>query len=128
MKFAGNTIHVEADGPHGAHGYANVTVPKSSIPDINGLHVFVDNNKLGNSEVNITSNSTAYSIYFTFTLHSPVLIDIQLTSPQPAANTPAILGLNQTIFYLTIGAVVAFIAIVSIPLAVRRRGRTVRPR
>jgi hypothetical protein len=120
--LAGNTIHVEADGPRGAHGYANVTVPKSAVPHINTLHVFVDNSKLGSSAVTITSNSTDYFIYFTFTFHSPVLIDIQLTAPENAA-TPSILGLDTTLFYEIVGALVAVIIIVSAALVVRLRRR-----
>ena len=36
VKFAGNTIHFTATGPAGTQGYANVTVPKAAIPNING--------------------------------------------------------------------------------------------
>ena len=109
--MAGNTIHVEATGPHGAAGYANVTVPKSDIPHLDTLHVFVDNNKLTSSAVTITSNSTDYFIYFTFTFHSPVLIDIQLTAPAPTPNAPTILGLDPTLFYEIVGALVAVIIV-----------------
>jgi len=122
IRFAGNTIHVEADGPHGANGYANVTVPKSAVPHIDTLHVFVDNSKLGSSAVTITSNSTDYFIYFTFTFHSPVLIDIQLTAPENAA--PSILGLDPTLFYEIVGALVAVIIIVTAALVTRRRRKT----
>src|SRR5207253_7083959 len=124
IKFAGNTIHVEADGPHGAQGYANVTVPKSDVPQIDTLHVFVDNNKLSTSSVTITSNSTAYFIYFTFTFHSPVLIDIQLTAPEPTPNAPTIFGLDPTLFYEVIGALVSAVVVISVVLLTLRRRRT----
>jgi len=118
------TFHVEADGPPGAHGYANVTVPKSEIPNISQLHVFVDNSKLPGSAVAVTSNSTDYFIYFTFTFHSPVLIDIQLTSPEQTPNAPTILGLDPTVFYEILGGLAAAIEIVSATFMIRRRGRT----
>jgi hypothetical protein len=118
-------LHVEADGPSGAHGYANITVPKTAIPDISATHVFVDNNKLSSSEVTITSNSTAYFIYFTFTFHSHVLIDIQLTSPapEPTPNAPTIFGLDPTLFYEIIGALVAAVIVISAALLTQRRRR-----
>jgi len=126
--LAGNTIHVEATGPHGAAGYANVTVPKSDVPHLDTLHVFVDNNKLTSSAVTITSNSTDYFIYFTFTFHSPVLIDIQLTTPQTTANAPTILGIDATLFYEIIGALVAAVVIAaSAAVMLRRRGRPKAP-
>ena len=121
IRFAGNTIHVEADGTPGAYGFANVTVPKPSIPNINQLHVFVDNNKLSSSAVTITSNSTTYFIYFTFTFHSPVLIDIQLATPESAPSL--ILGLDPALFY-EIGATVAVIVTISTSLVIRRARRT----
>jgi len=119
IRFAGNTIHVEATGTHGAVGYANVTVPKSAVPHIDTLHVFVDNSKLGSSAVTITSNSTSYFIYFTFTFHSPVLIDIQLTALEAAPSVPTILGLDPTIFYEIVGALVAMM-MVAVGLVYRR--------
>jgi hypothetical protein len=126
VKIAGNTLHIEADGTQGAHGYANVTVPKSEIPNIDEMHVFVDNNKL-NSGVTITSNSTAYFIYFTFTFHSPVKIDIQLSAPQQTPNAPTILGIDQTLFYEIIGGIIAAIVIVSAVVVVARRRKTIPP-
>jgi hypothetical protein len=127
IHFAGITLHVEADGSSGAHGYANVTVPKTAIPDISATHVFVDNNKLSSSEVIITSNSTSYFIYFTFTFHSPVKIDIQLSAPQQTPNAPTILGIDQTLFYEIIGGIIAAIVIVSAFVVVARRRKTKPP-
>jgi len=123
IRYAGVTVHVEADGPSGAHGYANVTVPKSNIPNIDQLHVFVDNSKLSSSTVFVSSNSTDYFIYFTFTFHSPVQIDIELSSPAPVPNL--VLGLDPTLFYEIVGAIVA-IVIVTIAVVYRgsRRPRT----
>jgi len=126
VKFAGITIHAEADGPKGAHGYANITVPRTAIPNIDNLHVFVDNSKLARSDVTVTSNSTDYFIYFTFTFHSPVQIDIQLTVPENAPSL--ILGLDPALFYEIVGALVAvFVVIVALAvMATRRRSRASR--
>jgi len=122
--LAGNTIHIEADGPSGAKGYANVTVPKSVIPHVDELHVFVDNSKLSSSSVMITSDATDYFVYFTFTFHSPVLIDIQLTAPEQTPSAPTILGFDPTLFYIIIGALVAAVVIaVSVAVMLRRRAR-----
>jgi hypothetical protein len=120
VRFAGNTIHVEATGAHGAVGYANVTVPKSAVPHIDTLHVFVDNSKLGSSSVTITSNSTSSFIYFTFTFHSPVMIDIQLTAPENTAPVPNILGVDPTLFYGLIG-LLAVVLVVIAAFTVRKR-------
>ena len=126
IRFAGVTVHVQADGPSGAHGYANMTAPKSDIPNLNQLHVFVDNSRLSSSAVTITSNSTDYFIYFTFTFHSPVLIDIQLSSPENAA-TQNILGLEPTVFYGIVSGIVAILVVVGAVAyrASKHRTRTV---
>jgi hypothetical protein len=97
-----------------------VTIPKSAVPNISALQVSVDGSKLASSSITITSNSTAYFVYFTFTFHSPVLIDIQLTSPENAA-TPNILGLDPTIFYATIGEIIVLLAIVGAGVVLGRR-------
>jgi hypothetical protein len=68
----------------------------------------------------MTSNSTAYFIYFTFTFHSPVLIDIQLTAPENTAPAP-ILGLDPTLFYGLIGILVIFIVALAAFVARSRR-------
>jgi len=117
VKFAGNTIHFEATGSPGTLGYASVTVPKSNTPNINELHVFVDNSKLGSSSVTITSDSADYFIYFTFSFHSPVEIDIQLTNIENAPTL--ILGVDPTLFYEMVGAL-AVIVIVAVALVYRR--------
>src|SRR5438552_2025589 len=124
IRFAGNTIHLEATGARGAVGYANVTVPKSAVPHIDTLHVFVDDKKLGSSSVIITSNSTAYFIYFTFIFHSPLTIDIQLTAPENAAPAP-ILGLDPTFFYGLIGllAIIIVVALAAFTVKMRRKSK-----
>ncbi len=118
VNFADNTIHFEADGPSGTHGYANVTIPKSAVPNLSDLHVFVDHFPISNSFLTITSNSTDYFAYITFVYHSPVQIDIQLAALEQAA--PNILGLNPTIFYGLIGLLVVVVVAFAL-LAVRKR-------
>jgi len=126
IRFTGNVIHVEATGPHGAVGYANVIVPKSAVPHIDTLHVLVDNSKLDSSSVTITSDSSSYFIYFTFTFHSPVLIDIQLAAPENAAPAP-ILGLDPTLFYGLIG-LLAIILVALAAFTLRKRSISTEPK
>jgi hypothetical protein len=126
VKFAGVTIHAEADGPKGAHAYANITVPKSAVPNIDNLHVFVDNSPLSSSDVTITSNSTDYFVYFTFTFHSPVQIDITLAPPQKAANLT--LGVDTNLFYEIVAGVIAAVILVSATFVIRGKGRSRRIR
>jgi ABC-type Fe3+ transport system permease subunit len=82
--------------------------------------VFVDNSQLPSSSVTIVSDSSNYYVSFSFTFHSPAQIDIQLTGPENAAS-PTILGLNSTLFYAVIGALVAVVVVVIAVLVVRRR-------
>jgi YVTN family beta-propeller protein len=121
IRFAGVTLHVEADGPLASHGFANVTVPKTAIPNKDNTHIFVDDNKLASSAVTITSNSTAYFIYFTFTFHSPVRIDIQLAAAELTPNSPTILGIDPPLFYSMIALIVAIVVILT-AAAHRRSG------
>jgi len=124
ISFAGTTVHVEADGTSGAHGYANATVPRSEIQNTNQVQVIVDNSKLDRSALMITSNSSDYFIYFTFTFHSPVLIDIQLGTPQNGANR--ILGVDLTIFYGLAGVVLVLLVGASVAYRTsKHRPRTV---
>ncbi len=119
VRSAGDTIHFEATGSTGTQGYANVTVPKSAIPQLKELHVFVNNAKLDSGVVTVTSNSTAYFIYFTFTFHSSVQIDIQLTAVENAA-TLNILGLDPKLFYTLIGMLVVIVVAIA-AMALRKR-------
>ena len=117
-------VHLEADGPSGAHGYANATVPRSEIQNTNQVEVFVDNSKLDRSALIITSNSSDYFIYFTFAFHSPVLIDIQLGTPQNGANQ--ILGVDPIIFYGLVGVVLVLLVGASVAYRTsKHRPRTV---
>jgi hypothetical protein len=128
IHFAGNTIHADADGPPGAHGYANITVPKTAIPNIDNIRILVDNSPIRNSCsscVTITSNSTAYFIYVTLTFHSRVLIDIQLTVPESTPNAPTILGLDPTLFYGLVAVMIAIVVVLAV-VVYRRSGS--RPR
>jgi YVTN family beta-propeller protein len=123
-RFAGNTIHIEAEGPTGSHGYLNATIPKSAIPNIDNLLVFVDNSKLISSALTINSNSTDYFIYFIFVFHSPVLIDVQLVAPSssPSAPSPNIFGLEPLLFYTVIAVIIAIVGSIAV-VAYRRSER-----
>ncbi len=72
----------------------------------------------------VTSDSTDYFIYFTFTFHSPVQIDVQLAAPENAPSL--ILGFDPTLFYEIIGALVAITALAAIVIVKvsKRRPRT----
>jgi len=88
------------------------------------VQVIVDNSKLDRSALIITSNSSDYFIYFTFTFHSPVLIDIQLGTPQNGANQ--ILGIDPTIFYGLVGVVLVLLVGASVAYRTsKHRPRTV---
>src|SRR4029077_18925629 len=83
-NYDGHTIHFRVDGIAGDTGAANVTIPKSALPDISKLKVFVDHEQLSGADVTMSSDANNYYIYFKFTFHSPVQIDIQITTPENA--------------------------------------------
>jgi hypothetical protein len=120
VNLSGSTLHFQADGPSGSTGHANVTIPISSVPNKDNLKVFVDNSQLPSSSITIVSDSSNYYVSFSFTFHSPAQIDIQLTGPENAA-TPTILGLNPTLFYAVIGALVAVVIVLIAVIIVKRR-------
>jgi parallel beta-helix repeat protein len=132
VRFAGNSLHFTATGPTGTYGHANVTIPVSSVPRINQLKVFVDNNQLPASSVRISTDPTGayYYVYFTFTFHSPVIIEIQLSAPanpSPAAPAPTILGLDPTLFYGLLGGLAVVVVAVAL-VALRRGKRPIQPK
>src|SRR2546427_66527 len=65
VRFAGNTIQLATAGPFGTLSFMRVTVPKSIIPIVKELHVFVNNVRLSRSSVSITSDSDTYLIVIT---------------------------------------------------------------
>jgi hypothetical protein len=69
-------ISFTATGQAGTTAFANVTIPVSTVPDISVLQVFVNGTAV---PAVITSDSTNYYAYFTFTFHSALLITVQLT-------------------------------------------------
>ena len=95
-----------------------MTIPKSALPNINQLHVFANNLPVNSSSLAITSNTTDYFVYITFTFHSPVLIDVQLQASDNA--TFSIFGLNPTLFY---GLALGLAVIIAFPLGYRARIR-----
>ncbi len=72
-------IHFTATGPTGASGYANVTIPKSAITNIDQLQVFLNGARLSSLDVGIKSNSTHYFVHFVYTFHSGVSVDLVFT-------------------------------------------------
>src|SRR3989475_1874243 len=103
-NFSGHTIHFVMTGDAGTTGAANVTIGKSTVPDIHRIKVRVDGNELSDSDLTITSDDNNYHVYFKVTFHSPVVVDIDLNP------TPTILGLDPTIFYGIVGALGLIIA------------------
>jgi len=95
-----------------------VTIPKSALPNINQLRVFANNLPVNSSSLDITSNTTDYFVYITFTFHSRVLIDLQLQASNDAVSS--ILGLDPTLFY---GLVLGLAVIIAFPLGYRARIR-----
>jgi len=89
IKSGANMIHFTAVGPHGITGYANLTIPLTSLPSIDNLKIIVDKGQLPRTAVEITMDLTgrSYLVYFTFIVHGPVNIDINLGSSasQPAS-------------------------------------------
>ncbi len=88
IKSGANTIHFTAEGPHGITGYANLTIPLTSLPSIDNLQIIVDKGQLPRAAVETTMDLTgrSYLVYFTFIVHGPVNIDINLGS---SASEPA---------------------------------------
>lgn len=106
VNFAGNTIHFTMTGTSGTIGCTNATIPKSAVPNINQLNIFVNGTKLAGSQLTIKQNSTFYFVYFCVTFHSSYVIAIVL---------PVGVGLSQ---YLP---PIASLLTAPIVLRVRRR-------
>jgi len=108
-NFSGHTIHFTMTGDAGTTGAANVTIAKSTVPDIHRIKVRVDGNELSDSDLTITSDDNNYHVYFKVTFHSPVVVDIDLNP------STTILGLEPTIFYgivRALGLIIAGVAAV----------------
>jgi len=117
VRFGDKKIHFTVDGTAGARGAVNVTIPRSAVPDIDRIEVSVDGAKQPRSALMIASDDSNYHVYFSFTFHSPVAIDIDLA---PAVT---ILGLAPLAFYGIVGGGIAIVVVAGI-LTLVRRGRT----
>ncbi len=117
VRFGDKKIHFTVDGTAGAKGAVNVTIPRSAVPDIDRIEVSVDGARLPRSALMILDDGSNYHVYFSFTFHSPVAIDIDLA---PAVT---ILGLAPLTFYGIVGGGIAVVVISGL-LAVLRRRRT----
>lgn len=120
VRFGDKKIHFTVDGTAGARGSVNVTIPRSAVSDIDRIEVSVDGTKLPRSALMIASDDASYHLYFSFTFHSPVVIDIDLA---PAVT---ILGLAPLTLYGIVGAGIVVVVIGGI-LAVLRRRTAVQP-
>jgi hypothetical protein len=81
-NLLGSTVQLSftVSGKTGTTAFANVTIPKSAVPDITKLRVTLNGTALSPSPI-INSNSTAYSIYFTFTFHSSFAVQVFFIPP-----------------------------------------------
>src|SRR5229473_2047618 len=81
-NFSGNTIQLNftVSGKIGTTAFANVTIPKSAVPDISNLQVTLNGTPVSPNPI-INSNSTAYFIYFTFTFQSSFAVQVLLIPP-----------------------------------------------
>src|SRR5207237_8640544 len=89
IKTEANKIQFTAEVPYGITGYANLTIPLTSLPSIDNLQIIVDKGQLPRAGVETTMDLTgrSYLVYFTFIVHGPVNVDINLGSSasQPAS-------------------------------------------
>jgi hypothetical protein len=76
LSGSSTAVSFTATGQVGTTAFANVTIPKSSVPNIDALQVIIDGTVV---PAIITSDSVDYFVYFTFTFHSSLMIRIQLT-------------------------------------------------
>jgi len=116
VRFGDKKIHFTVDGTAGARGAVNVTIPRSAVPDIDRIEVSVDGAKQPRSSLMIAVDDSNYHVYFSFTFHSPVTIDIDLS---PAVT---ILGLNPLTFYGIVGVGIAIVVAAGVVTLLRRRG------
>jgi len=117
-SYNGGTIHFAATGPSGMSGFANVTIPRTATSDVSDTHVLVNGAILPGNSVAITGNGIDYFIFFNFTFHSPVNVDIELSQLSRSSN---FLGVSLILIYAGIaGIAIATIGVVAV-LAVRRK-------
>ncbi len=114
-------ITLTATGNKGTIGFANVTVPRAAVPNINRLRVIVDGARLPSSALTITMNATDYFVYFTFAFHSPVSIEVDYNPPPET-----ILGLDPSVFYSTlVGLLMIAVFVAGIGFYRKRRVRNI---
>ncbi len=95
-----------ATGQTGTTAFANVTIPKSALPNINALQVRINGTIVTPT---ITSNSTSFFVYFTFTFHSAIIIQIQLVSTSAAPVLLTFQGFNLDDFDNGVGQFQVFV-------------------
>jgi hypothetical protein len=120
-SYNGGMIHFAATGLPGASGFANVTIPRAATSNITDTHVLVNGAVLPGNSVTITGNGLDYFIFFNFTFHSPVNVDIQLSESGRSSNP---LGISQILVFAGIAGVFAIATIgIGAVVAVRRKKR-----
>jgi hypothetical protein len=98
VKSAGGTIHFTANGPRGIIGYANVTIPATSVPDPNSLEVIVDKAQLPPTAFQINRDATGheYIVQLTFMIHGSVNVDLLLGGSRQPNQSQPLIQLNPT--------------------------------
>jgi len=95
MYYPGNhTLIVTFAGPTDTVGFSNVTVPKSDVSnsDPSSITVYRNNTVVPSTQVTITSNSTDFFVYITFTFHSGVRAEY-VFFPLQSQSLPLYLGI-----------------------------------
>ena len=119
-------MNFTATGQSGTTAFVNLTIPKSAVPDINALQVRLNDTV---TTPTITSDSTNYFIYFSFTFHSTYIIHIALSSPSNSASNPpvpsTIFGLSPLVFYESVAGLVAILVVAGGAAFFLRRRKTV---
>jgi hypothetical protein len=117
-SYNGGTIHFAATGLSGLSGFANVTIPRTATSDVGNTHVLVNGAILSGNSVTTTGNGIDYFIFFNFTFHSPVNVDIELSQLNRSSN---LFGISSIFIYAGIvGIAIATIGVVAV-LGVRRK-------
>jgi hypothetical protein len=77
--FSNSTIiSFTATGSSGTTAFANVTIPVASVPSINSLKITINGTS---TPFTLTTDGTSFFVYFTFTFHSTLVIQISLAAP-----------------------------------------------
>ncbi len=102
-------------GPDGSTGYVNVVIPKSLVPDISTVHVFLDGNQISYNSVS-QNDAWVVSISYHQSSHD---LRLELEKTASAQN---IIGISPDTLVLVIAIIGAAIAVIlAVALLVRKR-------